>query len=123
MKTLFGITFEQLHGLTVEELQDYTIAFTINASRQSMALAELPLPATVLQKYQSSANKKLASVVQTFQTDEYYDILRKLYDTQERFDLAATLSDQATEISQAMQKMVQELTEDMLRFLDEEEVR
>jgi hypothetical protein len=110
-KTLMGITFAQLHGLTTEELNDYLAAFSASQLR-SMILKDAPDDMNGrFEEFMTVVLKRTAKVYNDLMDDGYYDTMRKVYDTEERFGLAVDLMERVGGLNPVLAKTMSELME------------
>jgi hypothetical protein len=118
MKTLAGITYKQLLNLSVEEINDYQIAFLLNNLKQVFAWQ--PIPEELRVKLLETARKSLISIYSKLMTEDHYQKVRLIYDTEERFDLAVDMQGIQAGLGVEIQAMVTNMLKDIDTFAEGE---
>jgi len=95
MKTINGITFAQLHNLQPAELNEYLASFTTLQTKEYLTSDTCPFAEEMKRhftdEYFTILSQGMLEAFNQFLTDEIYAGMRKLYDTEERFDIAADM--------------------------------
>jgi hypothetical protein len=112
MKTLYGFTFIQLHSCTVDELTDFMAVYSANQVREAIQPILSEEKANT-EKFLSVYAKRLSIAFHNILGDRAFIHMRKVYDTEEKFDEAADLIESMGMISQGiMAKVFEDLIKD-----------
>ena len=117
MKKLLGITYAQLQNLTTAELNEQIAIFTTNQVREAIT-KEWPADEGKgkLEKFLSVYLRRALELYNSKFDDELYANQRFLYDTEERFNRAADMTDRMGNIGilvgDLMNKVMEELAGD-----------
>jgi hypothetical protein len=109
MKTLFGLTFQQLHSLSPEQINDIQTTFAIDQIRGQMSSGsqmqdpDFPI---FLKEFLERVEPRVRTLLQTVCDEDYYVKVRSLYDTEERFNLASDMSAVLTSIPVKVQELL-----------------
>lgn len=92
IKTFYGFTFEQLHGCAPEELCDYMAAY---AGAQVLEALKEMLPKEMfeakIEKFLQIYTREVSTLFNKLIAEKVFPHMRKIYDTEEKFDDAADL--------------------------------
>lgn len=113
MKTLFGITYAQLSNLTTLELNEYLAVFAANEVRE--AITQLwPLDEPVkIEKFLAVYMRHSSELFNSKFDDALYTDMRSLYETEERFNLACSMTDRMGNIGVLVQGMMSKVLEEL----------
>lgn len=84
-------TYLQLHNCSVEDLNKLVLEYSVKQAWDN--LQGMQIPEEWFEKFLLVAKDELKIVIDTICTFEYYQVLRQLYDSQDRFDLMSRLFD------------------------------
>lgn len=112
MKTMFGMNFHQLHALSTKELNKLVAEFTV-AQLAGTIPAEITEGDKFRERYIASFQKHAPEYFDTLMPEANYADMRKLYDTEERFNLSVDMIDRMGNIGNAIQPIIIKVMEDM----------
>jgi hypothetical protein len=105
MKTMYGVTYAQLNNLTASELNEHMAVFTANQVREAIL------------KVNPAENKddmeKFLSIYMKYAVDELYAKQRYIYDTEERFNVAADMSVHMGNLSILVQQLMEKVLDEL----------
>lgn len=117
MKTLYGITFQELHNLELDEVKDKMVSFAIKSIHDNLPKEEPFNDPAFRQKFIDIGVKHMLALFGTCSMEENIDDMRKIYDTEERFDIALRMMDRMGDLSIKLQGMMNNIIEEALGSL------
>lgn len=117
MRTIYGITFEQLHAFSLEDLQNTWISHSVKQARE--AALNNPNARIDLVKLEDLTRKLSTRVIKSILDQGQIDSMRKLYDTEDRFNLASDMLSKMGNLSVRMQIEMEGMMPDILRETSE----
>lgn len=113
MKTLFGLTYAQLNTLTTSEMNEYVALHTVNQVRGNIAEAFPSDDGKEAEKFLAIYLRHVLDLYNSKFDDALYANIRSLYDTEERFNLAAYMTEDMGNIATLVQGMMVKVFEEM----------
>lgn len=99
MKTMYGITFQQLHSLETDHLNDLKCSFIIEKMKEGLT-KEPPFDnPKIRDRFIQIGIKYMSEMLHSTMVDSTYEAMRKIYDTEERFSIAVELLENIGDIS------------------------
>ena len=114
MKTLYGITYAQLQNLTTAELNEHMAAYATNQVRETLANLWATQPKNKSEKFLSIYMRHLLAMFNSKFDDELYAGQRALFDTEERFNFAADMTDRMGNIGILVNGMMERVMEELM---------
>jgi hypothetical protein len=116
MKTLNGITYVQLKTLTTAELNALCAAYA--ASQVFIAMESSGFAdegeRDFADKFMQIFTRRAEEMFNEKVTDKIYSMMRILYDTEEKFDMASEMTTEMGNIAMMTQKMMKQIHQDVL---------
>lgn len=111
-KTLMGITFHQLHENTVEELNRVQAAIYSDSLREVLEAEGFDGQDGRLKDFLEMTTERISNMLGTTFNKEYYEGLRQVYDTENRFALAALLMEKTQVLGPLISDLMDEILSD-----------
>lgn len=110
-KVLMGFTFAQLHGLMVDELNTYVMSFTLNQMRKNPQFVEGM--GDKMGPFMKAMVKHGVPALSDLLDETAYEHMRKVYDTEEKFNGACDLADRMGNMSVRINALVEKVGAEM----------
>lgn len=121
MEKLMGVSFVELHSATPQELCNLYLEFsveqllnnTIRGIDSSMSMSEEDKN-EFLTFFLPSYRKHLSNALVDILTADYFDKLRAIYDTEERYNIGIYLQDSVGDISRKVAGVMENVMQDVV---------
>jgi hypothetical protein len=113
MKTMYGVTYAQLNNLTASELNEHMAVFTANQVREAILKVNPAENKDDMEKFLSIYMKYAVELYNEILTDELYAKQRYIYDTEERFNVAADMSVHMGNLSILVQQLMEKVLDEL----------